>query len=410
MSRLSRARNYRDVLGDRRLARTFALAMVGRFGYATLPLCVLFTIAQSAHSFVTAASSLAAFGVSALVMPVQSRQLDRHGHRRVLPIVGTGFSAALVVIAVMGARGVHHAGAWLVTCVAAGLVAPSLGPSMRAQWRVATTGDRRSAGYSLDAVAEEVVFFLGPVAASVVLALGPAWRGVALVALLIPVGVVGLVRSPFTPEPRRPRPLGSEPGPGVRDRLGPLRAAPFRRLLVVMALAGVATSSAATAVAALADRAHQPSATGIVEAAAGVMSVVGGLWWGSRPTSDRWRRDLAALTAARVPLLLGCALAPGLWSAGAFVALGGLVVSPLYVVGYTASDRVTVPHQHTEASTWVTSVNNVGMSTGTALTGWAFTRTSTSVVFGLLAAVLVVAVLTSLVELPPGPSAAPERP
>ena len=382
---------YRALLDDRRLVRTFALVTVGRFGYALLPLCLLFTVARSTRLFGTAATALASYGISGLVMPVQARLLDRFGQRRVLPAAATGFVVALAVTAVMGSLAVRGAGAWVVASLACGLTAPSLGPSMRAQWRGATGPDTRAAAYSLDAVVEEVAFLVGPVVASVVLALGPAWHGVVAVALLIPVGVVGLVLSPFAPAPRPDGPLRRDV-----DRRGPLRGGAFRRLLLVMALAGAATGSTLTAVAALADGAGRPSATGLVEAAAGVASVAGGLWWGSRRRPRPWRHDLAALLGARVPLLLGCALLPRLWAVGVFVALAGLTVSPLYVVGFSAGDQVTDPQHHTEASTWITSVNNVGISLGTASIGWVYAGTSAAVAFGAVAAVTAAGALACL--------------
>ncbi|GAA3633880.1 MFS transporter [Kineosporia mesophila] len=380
----SRAGAYRAVLRDRRLVRVFSLALIGRFGYALFSLCLLFTIAQATGSFAVAASSLAVFGVSGLVMPVQARLLDRYGQRRVLPLVGILFTSALAVMAVMGARGTDHGGAWFAVCLSGGLCAPSLGPSMRAQWREAVGQGQRPAAYSLDAVAEEVVFFLGPAASSLVLILGPAWCGVAAVAVLIPIGIAGLVVSPFVPLPSGPgRPAGS--------RLGPLRRNDFRTLLVVMMLAGAVLGAMLTALAALADQAHRPSVTGIVEALAGLVSVAGGLWWGARRSSWPWRRELAALMVVRLPLVVGCVLLPHLWSVAAFVTLSAVVVSPLFVAAFTASDQIAAPPEHTEASTWVTSVGNIGSSGGTALAGWGCAEVSVPGTFAMIAVLLVAA-------------------
>jgi MFS family permease len=392
MPGVSRAGSYRVLLQNHAVRRVFALALTGRFGYALLPLCLLFTIAQSARSFSVAAAATAVFGLSGLAMPVQARLLDRYGQRRVLPVAGLLFTATLVAIAALGAAGVRAAAGWIAVCAAAGLTAPSLGPSMRAQWRELTTGGQRSAAYSLDAVAEEVIFFLGPVAAAAVLALGAAWYGVLPVALLIPCGVAGLALSPTAPPPH-PRPSagsGPDPAPGPAPS-GPLRRGAFRRLLVVLALAGLAVSATFTGVAALADQARAPGVTGVAEAAAGLASVLGGLWWGRRRPGAPWRRDLALLLALRAPLMVGGALLPSLWPAAVLVAVASLMVSPVFVVGFTASDQLTDPRHHTEASTWVTAANNIGISVGTALAGWAFARSGAGLVFGGSAVVLLAA-------------------
>lgn len=243
------AESYRSLFRSHVVARTFALAMLGRFGYALLSLILLFTIAQSSGSFAAAATASAIFGLTGLVMPVQARLIDRFSQRRVLPVVGVIFVTALSAMAIAGAAGVSSLGIWIVLCALGGMGAPSLGPSMRAQLRIFETGDRRTTAYSLDAVSEEVAFLTGPVVAAAVLATGPAWRGLLPVVLLIAVGVVGLVTSPAaaTQEtqvgPRRTR----------RDLLGPLRQPTFLALSATMLLAGAGAAAALTGTAAQAD-------------------------------------------------------------------------------------------------------------------------------------------------------------
>src|SRR2546421_432476 len=222
MSGTTGAGSYRAVLAVPAVRRTFALALVGRFGYAVLPLCLLFTIAQSTGSFAVAATASGLFGIGGLAMPVQARLLERYGQRPVLPVGGVCVLLSLTAIAVLAATGYRHAPQWYAVAAVAGATAPALGPSMRAQWRAFTCVEQRSVAYSLDAVAEEVIFMLGPVAASGVLTTGAAWRGVLVVAVLIPVGVVGLTLSPAAAVPE-----GTAARlPGRADRLGPLRQRP----------------------------------------------------------------------------------------------------------------------------------------------------------------------------------------
>lgn len=80
--------SYGVLLANRPLRRAFLVSSVGRFGYALLPLCLLFSIAHASGSFAVAATATALFGVSGLVMPIQARLIDRLGQRRVLPVVG----------------------------------------------------------------------------------------------------------------------------------------------------------------------------------------------------------------------------------------------------------------------------------------------------------------------------------
>ncbi|MDG4865417.1 MFS transporter, partial [Streptomyces sp. T-3] len=80
---------------------------------------------------------------------------------------------------------------------AAGACTPPLGPSMRAVWRELTDDQRLlQRAYSLDSVAEELLFVSGPLLVGVLVQFAPAAAGVALSALLVAVGTVAYVGSP----------------------------------------------------------------------------------------------------------------------------------------------------------------------------------------------------------------------
>lgn len=72
--RTTRAGSYRTLLAYPVVARTFALALVGRLGYAVLPLPLtfLFTVRQTTGSFAGAATAMAVFGSTTIVLPLQA--------------------------------------------------------------------------------------------------------------------------------------------------------------------------------------------------------------------------------------------------------------------------------------------------------------------------------------------------
>ena len=384
MSSTTRAGSYRVLLTDltdRPLRRAFLIGLAGRFGYALLPLCLLFSIADSSGSFAVAATATAAFGIGGLVMPVQARLLDRLGQPTVLPVVGLWFTVFLATAALSAAGGVQSAAFWIALCSVGGAGAPSLGPAMRAQWREATSGDHRETAYALDAIAEEILFLVGPLAASVILITDQAWWGVAITAVLIPVGIAGLVLSPYTP-------LTQPAMIGRSEWMGPFRRSGFRRLLLMMALAGVAASAWLTVLAGLAQAQGRAEVVGLVEAATGAASVLGALWWGRRRASLPWPKEMALLVVIYIPLTATCLLHPSLWTIAVTLATTGFVMAPMYVVAYTASDHETDARHHTEASTWVDSVTNVGISLGTVAAAWLYVHTGPAAVFAGILAVL----------------------
>lgn len=385
MAGTSRAGSYRLLLTRPFVLRTFALGLVGRLTYGVLPLPLLFTIRQATGSFAVAAFGTALFGLGTLTMPVQARLIDRHGQRRVLPVAATLFMLGLTTMVVLSIRGVSTPLAWIALAGCLGPTAPALGPSMRAQWRVFVEEDARPAAYAMDSVAEESLYLLGPLVASIVLALGPARVGLLVALGLLAVGVGGLVASPAA------GPGGALHRPADRSFLWSRR---LLALLAAMAVSGAATASAYTAVAAVADAQDHPEYAGYVEIAMALGAVTGGIAWGRFARQGHWATQLAGLFVVLAVALTACFLAGTLVPIAVALGLGSLVVSPAYVVAFTASDSLVPDRQRTEASTWVSTSANLGTSAGTALAGVLVHRFSPGAPFALGAVVLMVAAVT----------------
>lgn len=339
--------------------RTFALGLVGRLGYGVLPLSFLFTVRQATGSFAAASAAVAVLGLGTLAMPLQARALDRWGQRRVLPLVAGAWVVVLLTAVALSAASVSSPAAWLATALPLGVLAPALGPSMRAQWRWFTDGtDLRARAYSLDTVAEEVLYLAGPVLAAAMLALGPARGGLVVVAALAVVGSTALATSPAA---------GVRADPGARapgGRVGPARLPGMGRLLATTACFGAGSALTLTGVAAAADGVGHPSWAGAVEAGIAAGSVAGGLVW----ASGRRALPVPVLLLGSAATLVGAALAP-FWAAAVLLAIGGLAWAPTFVEAFQAADRLAPEVHRTEASTLVNTATNLASAVGTALTG-----------------------------------------
>lgn len=365
---------YLLLLRSTGLAPVVLGAGLGRLGYALLPLCLLFGAARAMDSFALASGAVAVLGLATLAMPVQSRLVDRHGQRRVLPIAAGLESALLLAITWCAAGGVGSPMVWFPLCLGAGALAPALGPAMRAQWRRRCHPSDLPRAYALDGVVEETAFLAGPVLAAGVVAVAAPWCGLAAATVLVPFGAIVLAFSPSAPAPSSTDRDG-EDARGVAPERGSgggaegLWSPSFGLLLVALFAFGLSGACAITAVAALSYAADRPGVLGVVEAAMGAASVVGGLWWGAREHRSPARTHLARLLLARVPLLLLAAVLPGLWAVGAAIALTGLLAAPAYVAAFGAADDVSPSERRTEASTWITTVTNLGSAVGTAGAG-----------------------------------------
>ena len=393
------AGSIRSVISAPAVARTFALALVGRLAYGLLPLCLLFTIRDASGSFAVAATASAALGFATLAMPLQARLVDRHGQRRVLPCYALCYVSLLVAAATLS-RGTHSDGAWVGLSLLLGLSAPALGPAMRAQWReIAPEGAPRRVAYSLDSIGEESLYLVGPLGASVVLATGPPRVGLLIAAAFVAVGVAGLLASPYVP------PVGAAPkADGHRGRsVGTLRRRGLPGLLLVVALFGAGAAACLVGVAALADDAGKPSVVGVVEAAMAVGAVVAGLAWARLRREPSWSAAVAVLLVVSAAAQAGTVVAaPHLFVVGAFFIVTGAMAAPVYVVAFTAADGLVAPEQRTEASTWVSTSLNGGNAVGTALAGLAVALGSAAP-FGLATGLTGVAAVLVLAIKSPGP-------
>lgn len=362
MSGIAIAGSYAHLLRRPAVARTFVPALVGRLAYGVLPLSLLFTVQHATGSFSTAATTMALNGLASLSMPVKSRAIDRYGQRFVIPLITALMVAVLVVAAAMARANVTSAFPWLAAGLAVGLASPPLGPSMRAQWRALVPEHSITRAYSLDAVSEETLYLIGPTIAAGILAFAPAYAGLLLCALLVIVGAVGLAASPAAVSTLS---VGQR-----RMARGPLRHSPFLRLLVVMGAVGGVTATIYTVTAARALAVGHPAYAGLADAGVAVGSVAGGLLWGRlQPTWSTGRTLSRLLVLIGAAALVASAVNP-YWLFAAALAVSGLAISPIYVVAYQTSDRLVTPAEVTEASTWVNTVTNLGISLGGAASGF----------------------------------------
>jgi len=362
MSGTAVAGKYADLLRRPAVARTFVPALIGRLAYGVLPLSLLFTVQHATGSFSTAATAMALNGFAALSMPIKSRAIDRYGQRLVIPLITALMVAVLVVATAMARSHVASALPWLATGLAVGLASPPLGPSMRAQWRALVPEEAIGSAYSLDAVGEETLYLVGPMIASGLMAVAPPYTGLVTCVALLCVGATGLATSPAAGATPR---LGQQ-----RIASGPLRHTLFLRLLLVMGAVGAVTATIYTVTTARALDAGQPSLAGLADAGVAVGSVTGGLLWGRlQPTWSTGRSLSRLLTLIGAAALIASAVNP-YWLFAAALAVGGLAISPIYVVAYQSSDTLVAPAEVTEASTWVNTLTNLGISMGGAASGF----------------------------------------
>ncbi|MER7189986.1 MFS transporter [Streptomyces flaveolus] len=387
--------SYAAVLRVPHARRTFAAALVGRLSYGTVGLALMLSVTRATGSYAVAGTVMALFGATSVFLsPYRAGLVDRHGPRRALLPMALLYAALLCLLAAAcGYPGTPPA-VLAVTAALTGACTPPLGPTMRAVW-AGLLPDRRmlQRAYSLDGVAEELLFVSGPLLVGVVVAVAPPAAGVLLSALLVAVGTLAFATSPAAGALRT--------AGGAKEDAGLAGAGHGRALLqpvVVTAGVGVAVSAVDLLVVAFAgQRGLGGDTVAWVLAALSVGSAVGGLLNGAVTWKSAARARLPFLAAGLGLCLAGAGLAPGVGTLVAAVVCAGLFVAPALTTAYLIADESVPPGFRNRAGAWVNAAVNAGMSGGAAAVGLLVERLPLPVCFAVSGAVAVAVALV-----PPG--------
>lgn len=336
----------------------FWAATLARLAYATMGFALLLLVQRQTGSFTVAGTALGLFSLTSITAPLKARLLDRAGVGVVLSLLGLGLSCCLLGLALLGIAAVSSATPYLLLAALAGLLAPPVGPVMRALWaRLTPQPADRQRAYSLDAVSEEALFVVGPLlAGAIALATSPATALLAC-AVLMSLGSTALART--TTGSTHPGSTHHETVTGGGELLGPLRLTGVRWLLLVMVAVGFALAAVEIGVVARATANGRPASAAGFLAALSIASVLGGLLWGrsQRTAGPAVLLRLLAVMALGVTL---AALLPGRPLLLASLLLIGLVLAPTFVVAYVLADELVDDRVRTETNTWLGTVHTSG--------------------------------------------------
>lgn len=392
----TRMPSYSAVLRTPYACRTFGAALLGRLSYGMVSLSLMLAVKGSTGSYGTAGAAMALFGItSVLLSPVRAALVDRHGPRRALTPMACAYALLLAVLAGTtwrpGAPGVLLA----FLAMTAGCCTPPLGPVMRTLWSALTPDRRlRQRAYSLDAVAEELLFLTGPLVVGMLVELSTPAVSVVVTAALVLAGTLAFVASPAVlagagqrTDGRPAETSGDGPEatpPGLSARRQRRRSgAELRQVIALSAGAGVCLGALDLLVMASAEEQQRAGAVAWILAALSAGSAVGGLAYGARSWRTPARTRLPLLTLAMGLALAAAGLSSRLWVLAAVVTLAGLFVSPLLSTAYLLADEAAAPGTRSQAGAWVNTAINAGSASGTATAGLLIGRMPLAVCFAL---------------------------
>ncbi|MGW0868469.1 MFS transporter [Streptomyces sp. NPDC002611] len=354
------ATGYLEILRARHAARLLVGTLVGRLPNATGAIAILLFVRAEGGSYSLAGALAGVYGVAnAVGQPVLGRLVDLRGQPRVqLPAaVLSGLAMAAFAFAGIGSLPVAYA-----AVAGAGLFTPPLEGGLRALWSsVLRKEDQVHTAYAMDAVAQEVMFTVGPLLVTLCVSL---WS--AQVALLVVnvVGVLGALSVVVSPPSRAWR-----SAPREAHWLGALRSAGLLALLAAFLFIGMALGSITVASVPYADAHGGDAVYGWMMAALGFGALVGGTVYGARQWAGEPARRLQVLVALLVVCYLPLLLMPDAVPMVALTALAGVFLAPAIACAFVLVDRHAPRGTVTEAFSWLVTTFTVGHSVGAGVAG-----------------------------------------
>ena len=342
---------------------------ISMFGLGTVLLIAALTRRYGLAGVVAAAGSVG----YAVAAPQFAKLTDRHGQRRVLRPQVMVFAAATVALMVLAEARAPLA-AVVVSSLLAGATMPSMGPMVRARWSALLAGTTRlHTAFSLESVADEIIFMVGPVVVAVLATDVYPAAGLAAALLLCLVGTVLFTAQRRTEPPPQPRAGG---GSTAADGLTAMaraarrpRTAALVTLVAVYGLLGAMFAAIELSTVAFASEHGHKQLAGLVLGVYALGSAAGGLWYGSR----HWRSPLPRRFAITLGLMTsGVAMfwwQPGFASLIPVIFVAGVAIAPTLITGYSLIDQLAPPERRTECMTWLSSAIGVGLAIGAPAAG-----------------------------------------
>ncbi|GED87977.1 MFS transporter [Streptomyces sp. 6-11-2] len=351
---------YLEILRARHAARLLTGTLVGRLPNATAAIAIVLFVRAEGGTYSLAGALAAVYGVAnAVGQPVLGRLVDMHGQPRVQLPAALAAALAMTVFALTGTQPPAVA---YTAVAAAGLFTPPLEGGLRALWpSVLRRDDQVHTAYAMDAVAQEVMFTVGPLLVTLCVSL---WSAQAALVVLNAVGVLGALSVVVSPPSRAWR-----SAPREAHWLGALRSPGLLALLGAFLFVGVAMGSITVAAVPYADDHGGDAVYGWLMAALGLGALVGGAVYGARQWAGAPERRLRLLVGLLAVCYLPLLLMPGAVAMVALTVLAGVFLAPCIACAFIIVDRHAPAGTVTEAFSWLVTTFTVGASVGTGVAG-----------------------------------------
>ncbi|MFE9609265.1 MFS transporter [Streptomyces sp. NPDC006012] len=354
------AAGYLEILRARHAARLLAGTLVGRLPNATAAIALVLFVRAQGGTYSLAGALAAVYGVAnAVGQPVLGRLVDLRGQPRVQLPAAVLSAVSMAVFAFCGLDPLPLA---YGAVAAAGLFAPPLEGGLRALWpSVLRREEQVHTAYAMDAVAQEVMFTVGPL---LVTLCASVWSERAAVLVVNALGVLGALSVVVSPPSRAWR-----SAPRAAHWLGALRSPGLLVLLGAFLFVGMALGSITVASVSYADGHGGDAVYGWLMAGLGLGALAGGAAYGARQWGGVPERRLRVLVAFLAVCYVPLTLRPGPVAMVSLAVVAGVFLAPSLACAFVIVDRHAPGGTVTEAFSWLVTTFTVGSSVGTGVAG-----------------------------------------
>jgi MFS family permease len=372
---------YIEIFRIPRAWRFSVAGVIGRMPMSMAGLGIVLLISASTGRYDVAGSVSAAGSLGmAACTPLFGRLVDRYGQARVIVPMAAVFALSVVgLVAAVQLRAPTWA--FFPPGIIAGSTMPALGPMSRARWSALLAGTPRlHTAFSLESVADELCFVVGPAAVTLLAtAVHPA-AGICTAAILCVAGTLWFAAQRDTEPAILPLPLQGQRSPSPDAERSHPSAAPTRRSLLaspalpvlvpVFVFLGAMFVTIDLSTVAFAAHFGHKALSGLILGTYALGSATGGLWYGTRQFRSRTSRRLAVTLAVTVAGVCSFWAMPSLQLLIVVIFACGLTIAPSLIAGYSLLEATVRPGRMTEAMAWLGTGIYVGVAIGSTGAGF----------------------------------------
>jgi len=364
---------YAEILSIPRAWQFSVAGIIGRMPMSMAGLGMVLLISASTGRYAVAGtvSAAASLGMAACA-PQFGRLVDRYGQRRVIVPMAATFAAGIagLILAVqLGAP----SWTYFPPGIVAGATMPALGPMSRARWTALLAGSPRlHTAFSLESVADELCFVIGPASVTVLATQVHPAAGICTAAVLCLAGTLWFASQRETEPPAAA--AAAHPAPprsgGVTARQARLASPALAILMPVYLFLGAMFVTVDLSTVAFASHFGHKDLAGFILGTYALGSATGGLWYGARTWNAPAARRLAVTLTLTVAGVCAFWAMPNLAALTAVIFLCGLTIAPTLIAGYSLLESTAQPGRITEAMSWLSTGIYVGVAAGSTAAGF----------------------------------------